>query len=66
MAGISRAGTIQDMKTRLDTNNSELMIAKEQAERGSRAKSEFLANMSKIESKKFEISQSIYLLGKRY
>ena len=40
------ANTIQDMKHRLDDYNGELIIAKEQAERGSQAKSEFLANMS--------------------
>ena len=40
------ARTIQDMKNRLDANNTELLSAKNQAERGSQAKSEFLANMS--------------------
>jgi Signal transduction histidine kinase len=38
--------TIQGMKDRLDSYNSELIIAKNQAEKGSQAKSEFLANMS--------------------
>ena len=40
------ARTIQGMKQRLDAYNAELVQAKDQAERGSRAKSEFLANMS--------------------
>ena len=40
------AKTIQEMKIGLDTYNSELFVAKEQAERGSQAKTEFLANMS--------------------
>ena len=40
------ARTIQSMKSRLDIYNAELIEAKNQAERGSRAKTEFLANMS--------------------
>lgn len=40
------AQTIQDMKDRLQTYNSELLQAMEKAEAASRAKSEFLANMS--------------------
>ena len=40
------AQTIHDMKSRLDSYNEELVSAKDQAEKGSRAKTEFLANMS--------------------
>ena len=38
--------TIEDMRSRLSDNNTELLAAMEKAENASRAKSEFLANMS--------------------
>lgn len=40
------ARTIEGMRDRLSTYNTELIVAKEKAEKASQAKSEFLANMS--------------------